>query len=98
MGDRAGADLPVHVEGFDRITERLSRGDKSDINIRCGIGRQGCDHLPVAIDLIAVFAVGVVRPGHVHRHGGAAGGKFAGGLIDRPDGSVRYGDGQGRTC
>jgi len=82
MGDHVGAYPPVLVEGFDRITQCLSHGDKSNINIKCGIWRQGCDYLRIPIDFIAFFAIGVISPGEIHRHGAAANSKFAGVIID----------------
>ena len=72
VGDGAGACLPVLVEGFDRIAQRLSRGDKKDIHIKCGVGFQRRDDLSIPIDFIAFFAIGAVSPAKVHRHGAAA--------------------------
>ncbi len=89
MCDCAGADPPVLVEGFDRITKHLSSGDKSDIHIRCGVRWQGCDHFPIPVDSITFLTIGTVSPGKVHGHGAAADSKFASVIIDRPDRSVR---------
>jgi hypothetical protein len=82
IGDRTGAYPPVLVEGFDRITQRTSRGDKSDVNKSRGIWCQGRDYLLIPINSIAFFAIGAIRPGKVHRHGGAANRKFACVIID----------------
>ena len=81
MGDRVAAYLPVLVESFDRITQCLSRGNKCDVDIRCGIWRQRRDYLLISIDLIAVFAIGAIIPGKVHGHGAAANNKFAGVIV-----------------
>ena len=77
MCDRAGAAPPVLVEGFDRITQRLTCGDKKDIHIKRGVGFQRRDDLSIPIDFIALLTVGAVSPAKVHRHGATANNWFA---------------------
>jgi hypothetical protein len=89
IGNCAAAYLPVLVEGFDRITQCRSCGDRSDINVRCGIWRQSRDHLLIPIDLIARFVIGAIIPGEVHCHGTAAESKFTCVIIGGPGWNVR---------
>ena len=61
MCERARVAAPVFVESFDRITQRFAGSDKSDINLKYGIGRQRCDSQSIAIGFIVCFVIGVRR-------------------------------------
>lgn len=61
MRERARVVAPVFVEGFDRIAQRFAGSDKSDINLKYGIGHQRCDSQSIAIGFIVCFVIGVMR-------------------------------------